>query len=67
MDSKTITIRAPGDGVAGGQPQPEPTMGSSPEGKPCKGAASPDPTGQAKAADSQDFPYFAFYPYGYLY
>jgi hypothetical protein len=67
MASKTTTIRALSDGVAGVQPQPELNMDSSADGKPCKGAASPDPTGQAKAADSQDFPYFAFYPYGYLY
>jgi hypothetical protein len=67
MASETITIRKLSDGVADGQPEPELTVDSGSESKPGEGSAASDPVRQAKAAESQDFPYFDFYPYGYLY
>jgi hypothetical protein len=67
MPSKTIPTAERTDGVAGGRREPERTVAAGREGKPCTGSAASDPARLVKAAESQDFPYFDFFPYGYLY
>jgi len=66
MASEAISTREMSETVSGGQPEVEPAA-SQREGEPGEGLASPDPAERAKAAESHDFPYFEFYPYGYLY
>jgi hypothetical protein len=67
MASETIITGELSDGVAGGRPEPELRVDSGREGKPGEGPGSSDPGGPAKATEIRDFPYFEFYPYGYLY
>ncbi len=53
--------------VTDSQPEPERAEVRRRENEPGERSASPDPVGHTQAAESHDFPYFEFYPYGYLY
>jgi hypothetical protein len=66
MASETIAIRAPRDGFANAKPEPELTANSSRGGKTDTRPALADSAAQAITAMA-GFPYFTFYPYGYLY
>jgi hypothetical protein len=55
------------EGVAILEPEPKPKADRGCGGDPGEASVSPDPAGASKAGESRDFPYFDFYPYGYLY
>jgi hypothetical protein len=55
------------DGVPDDKPEPETAPGREGDRKPNQGAAPADPARPSQAAENHGFPYFDFYPYGYLY
>lgn len=71
MASEIIVLNelgdAASDGVPDGQPDMEPAEGRSREEEAGEASASPDMDGPVKTAQTQDFPYFEFFAYGYLY
>lgn len=62
MVTEVITLTTkPVDADTSGQPEP------AGQGGEAERSAAPGPFRAAKADESHDFPYFEFYPYGYLY
>lgn len=63
-----IIDNSPAEPVADDRPEQNPTAGVRIlGGEAGERASSPEPAEPAQHGASRDFPYFEFYPYGYLY
>jgi hypothetical protein len=67
MPSEAITMTGPADAVSDDRPEDNPTAGRSRDGEQGEASVPSEPARASKAGESHDFPYFDFYPYGYLY